>query len=90
MSTPTLTLDDLFTQSTDEATSPWYWARLTTKTHEHLLVRRAGELLHVVDSDPTSKVCRFYALSLEQAQRAIVLGERAKPGVALWAQEQAQ
>ena len=88
MSTPTPTLDDLFTQTDDEAT--WHWARLTTRAHEHLLVRRAGELVHVVDSDPTSKVCRFYALSLEQAQRAIVVGEPAKPGVALWAQEQAQ
>ena len=88
MSTPTLTLDDLFAQ-TDE-TSPWFWARLTTKTHEHLLVRRAGELLHVVDPDPVTKVCRFYVMTLAQAQHAIVLGEQAQPGVALWAQEQAQ
>lgn len=89
MSTPTLTLDALFAQ-TDDETSPWFWARLNTKTHEHLLVRRAGSLLHVVDSDPASKVCRFYAMTLEQAQSILVLGEQAKPGVALWAQEQAQ
>jgi len=28
-------------------------------------------------------------MTLAQAQHALVLGERAKPGVALWAQEQA-
>lgn len=89
MSTPTLTLDALFAQPTDE-TSPWFWARLHTKTHEHLLVRRAGELLHVVDPDPVTKVCRFYAMTLPQAQGLILLGEQAKPGVALWAQDQTQ
>ena len=78
------TLDDLFAQPTDEAT-PWYWGRLKLTEHEHLLVRRQGQQVIILEANAQSAEVLCHTLKVEHARALLVLTQEASVFVGAWA-----